>query len=132
VATILVHLKVREGQEANFETIAKQLYDDTHRLEAGCRRYEYWRCAEERRYYALLSFDDFTAFIEHQASDHHEAPDYDAMIEDINLEWIDPIQGASDLAATATQEMPADASELMKSHAVTFAAQLQDWWSKFR
>jgi quinol monooxygenase YgiN len=130
LATLLVHLKVREGQEQEFETMAKDLYRATHELEPGCRRYEYFRGAEPRRYYCLLSFDDFVAFIEHQASDHHEAPDYEAILEDVRIEWVDPVQGAAPLVPTASQEMPASASDLMKTYSETFAAQTQEWWSK--
>jgi quinol monooxygenase YgiN len=132
MATLLVHLKAREGQEENFERSSRQLYEATHRLEKGCRRYEFWRGAEPRRYYCLLSFDDFVAFIEHQTSEHHEEPDYDTMLEEVHIEWVDPVQGASDLVPTESRPMPEGASELMKTYSGQFAAEIQDWWSKFR
>ena len=50
------------------------------------------------------------------------------MIEEMDLEWIDPIQGASDLAATDSQEMPDDASDLMRQYAENMPVDMQDWW----
>jgi quinol monooxygenase YgiN len=132
LATLLVHIGIREGQEGAFEAAARELYEQTHALEPRCRRYEYWRGAEPRHYYALLSFDDFVAFIEHQVSDHHEAPDYEAMIEDIRLEWVDPVQGASELVPTDTKPMPGNASDKMKTYAEQYVADVQDWWQKHR
>ena len=73
MATILAHIHVHEGKEAAFEALAAQLHRDTHRLETGVRRYEYWRGAERGLYYGLLAFDDFHAFLRHQTSEHHEA-----------------------------------------------------------
>jgi quinol monooxygenase YgiN len=132
LATLLVHLEARKGQEAAFEATARELYEKTHALEPGCRRYEYWRGAEPGHYYALLSFDDFRAFIEHQSSDHHEAPDYGAMLEEVRLEWVDPVQGACELVPTNNQAMPDSASDLMKTYAQQYVADVQDWWAKQR
>ena len=50
-------------------------------------------------------------FMVHQTSDHHEAPDFPALLEEIHLEWLDPVQGASDLAPSNPQTVPADASD---------------------
>lgn len=132
MATILAHIKIFAGREQQFEDIIKPLYEATHRLEPDCRRYEYWRGAEPGRYYCLLSFRDFTAFMEHQASDHHEAPDFPALLEEIRLEWLDPIQGASDLVTTRPQALPDDASALMKEYAKSHEVQVQDWWLPLR
>ena len=81
MATILAHIKVAAGNEREFEAVIRPLYEATHRLEPDCRRYEYWRGAEPGTYYCLLSFRDFRAFMTHQASEHHEAPDFPRLIE---------------------------------------------------
>jgi quinol monooxygenase YgiN len=134
MATILAHIKVRPGAEARFEQTARRLHDDTHANETDVRRYEYWRGADERTYWSLLSFDTFADFIVHQTSDHHEtaSPLLGDVIESLRLEWVDPIQGASPLAPTQPQSMPADASELTQRYAVRFAPQIADWWLALR
>lgn len=132
MATILARLKIHPGKEAEFERIIRPLYEATHRLEPACRRYEYWRGTEPGRYYCLLSFDDFMGFMVHQTSDHHEAPDFPALLAEIELEWLDPVQGASDLNPSNPQDIPADASELMKMYARNHAFTVPDWWKKLR
>jgi quinol monooxygenase YgiN len=134
MATILAHLRVKPGAEARFEAIARQLYAETHAHEAGVRRYEYWRGADERTYYTLLSFDDVNAFIDHQVSDHHEsaAPQLGEVLESIRLEWLDPIEHASPLGPTVAQDPPPDASETFARAHARYAARIADWWSGLR
>ncbi len=128
MATILAHIHVQQGKATDFEETISTLYEATHRLEPQCRRYEYWRGAEPNLYYCLLSFDDFVAFLEHQTSDHHEAPEFGAMIESLKLEWVDPVQSASELAPTKSQQLPDNANQLMTEYAKKFAVEMQAWW----
>ena len=134
MATILAHITVRPGAEVRFEAVARELHAQTHAHEADVRRYEYWRGADERTYYSLLSFDTFLDFLAHQTSDHHESasPQLGDVIESLRLEWVDPIAGASPLTPTDTQAVPDDASELMRRYASRFAAQVADWWLPLR
>ncbi len=134
VATILAHITVREGTEARFEAIAKELFVSTHSTEIGVRAYDYWRSAEPRAYYSLLSFDNFPAFIAHQTSGHHEtaSPVLGAIIEAIHLEWVDPIAGASRFVPTEATPLPDDADDLSIRYAKRFAAQIADWWLALR
>ena len=129
MATILAHIRVVPGGEARFEAIARELYRATQQ-EPRCRRYEYWRGAEPRLYYSLLAFDDFNAFLEHQTSDHHEdaSPRLGELIEDIRLEWVDPVDEASDLPPTEFQPLPGDANDLTRRYAHLFAPKIQPWW----
>jgi len=132
LATILAHIKVYDGKETQFEETIKGLHEATHRLEPHCRRYEYWRGAKPNFYYCLLSFDDFLSFLAHQTSDHHEAPDFGSLLENIKLEWVDPVQGASDLTSTEPQDVPADADKLTRAYAESHAMTPQEWWAKLR
>lgn len=134
MATILAHLRIRSGAEERFEAIARRLYAATHDHETGVRHYQYWRGSEPRTYYTLLAFDDFQTFITHQTSDHHEAasPDLGAVIESLRLEWVDPIDGASDLPPTEHQPAPEGAADLVVAHTDRFAAQVAEWWSTLR
>ncbi len=130
MATILAHITVRPGTEAEFEALARTLYERTHATETRVRHYEYWRGAEPRMYYTLLSFDDHSAFIAHQTSEHHEtaSPELGRMIESLRLEWVDPVPGASALPPTQMQAAPPGADALMMAYTDRFAAVIADWW----
>lgn len=131
MATLLAHITVRPGAEADFEAVARTLYEGTHSTETGVRHYEYWRGAEPRTYYTLLSFDDHRAFIAHQTSDHHEeaSPVLGALIESLRLEWVDPVPGASARSPTRMQDAPPEADDLTLAYTDRFAAVLADWWT---
>ena len=134
MATLLAHITVRPGCEAQFEEVARNLYVATHAAEIGVRRYEYWRGAEERMFYTLLSFDDHQAFIAHQTSDHHEtaSPKIGELVESIRLEWVDPIDGASPLGATEMLPAPPDADDLTLTYTDRYAARIAAWWLPLR
>lgn len=134
MATILAHIRIKPGDEARFEEIARELHAATHSSETGVRRYEYWRGSEPATYYTLLSFDDFQTFITHQTSPHHEAaaPDIGAVVESLRLEWVDPVAGASDLPPTEHQPAPAGADALAVDYTDRYAAQVADWWLAMR
>lgn len=130
MATLLAHIVVRPGAEADFEAVARTLYERTHTTETGVSHYEYWRGGEPRTYYTLLSFDDHRAFIAHQTSDHHEAasPLLGGLIESLRLEWVDPVPGASPLPTTQMQDPLPGADELVIAYTARFAAVVPEWW----
>ncbi|WP_040493604.1 putative quinol monooxygenase [Ilumatobacter nonamiensis] len=130
MATLLAHITVKPGCEDAFEQIARTLYERTHADETDVRRYEYWRGADPQTYYTLLSFDDHRAFIVHQVSDHHEeaSPAIGQVVENIHLEWVDPIVGASPLVPTDMQPAPEGASDLAVTYTDRYAASVADWW----
>ena len=132
MATLLAHIEVKPGREAEFEAIAADLYRDTHASEPACLRYEYWRGAEPGHYYSLLSFEDFHAFLRHQGSDHHEEASrrIGEVCARVRLEWVDPIPDASALPATEMQELPAGADETTARHHRWYAAVVQPWWPR--
>lgn len=134
MSTILAHITIRSGKEAEFEALARELYEASHATETGLRYYEYWRAAADRTYYALLAFDDHRTFIRHQTSDHHESasPRLGPMIESIRLEYVDPVAGASPLPATEHQDAPDGADALTVDYTERYAAAVADWWSALR
>ena len=134
MATILAHITIKEGKEAAFEDLAKELYRESHETETGLLRYEYWRGADPGTYYTLLAFDDHRTFIVHQTSDHHEtaAPVLGQVIEKIRLEFVDPIGGASPLPPTEHQDPPEEADDLTVTYTDRFAARVADWWHALR
>ena len=133
MATILAHIHIHPGKESEFENLIRELHEATT-SEEGKRHYEYWRSATAGMYYCLLAFDDFHAFLTHQTSAHHEAasPILGQLIADMNLEWVDPVQGASDLPPTNMQALPANADELTTQYHQLFAATVQEWWQQLR
>ncbi|NQY55098.1 MAG: antibiotic biosynthesis monooxygenase [Ilumatobacteraceae bacterium] len=130
MATLLAHVTVRPGAEARFEEIARELWERTHADEPAVRHYEYWRGSDSRTYYTLVSYPDHRSFISHQASDHHESAVHQLgdVVEHIRLEWLDPVEGASDLPPTAMQSAPPDADDLVRSHTDRYAAVIAAWW----
>jgi quinol monooxygenase YgiN len=134
VATILAHIRVHPGREAEFERVASELWQRTHTDESHVRRYEYWRGAEPSTYYSLLAFDDFRGFLEHQTSPHHEtnAPKLSDLVAELRLEWVDPLASASDLPSTEQQPLRPDASPLERTYHERYAAEVQDWWRPLR
>jgi quinol monooxygenase YgiN len=112
--------------------MAAELHRETWAHDTGCLRYEYWRGADRRLYYSLLSFEDHAAFLRHQTSEHHEAasPRIGALCETLKLEWVDPLPDASPLPATEMQPLPDDADEKTALYHGIFAATVQDWWPR--
>lgn len=134
MATLLVHITVKEGSESAFEGIARDLFSASHSKEPGLVRYEYWRGTEPRSYYAHLSFRDFSAFIAHQTSDHHESssPEISRVVESVRLEWVDPISGASPLGSTVAQDLSDSGDALTRRYARVFEARIASWWLPLR
>jgi quinol monooxygenase YgiN len=134
MATLLAHITVRPGAEADFEAVARTLYERTHGTETDVVRYEYWRGRDPRTYYSLLSFNDHRGFIAHQTSDHHESasPELGRLIETLTLEWVDPVQGASELVPTEMQPAPDGADDLTVAYTERYAALVAPWWQPLR
>lgn len=132
MATLLAQIQVKAGREAEFEEIAAELHRTTHAKEPGCLRYEYWRGTEPGKYYSLLSFEDFHAFLRHQVSDHHEeaSPRIGEVCEAVQLEWVDPVAESSPLPATAMQDLPEGADEKTRLYHKVFAASVEEWWPR--
>jgi len=132
MATLLAHIRVKEGREAEFEAVAAELHGHTHEQETGVLRYEYWRGAERGLYYSLLSFADFNAFLRHQVSDHHESAGakIGELCADVKLEWVDPVGDASPLPPTRMQDLPPEADEKTTLYHDVFGATIQEWWPR--
>jgi quinol monooxygenase YgiN len=130
MATLLAHITIKPGTEAQWEDIMRSMVHETFETEDGVLRYEYWKGQEERRYYCLLSFKDKWAFYHHQMSDHHESHDFASVLEDIQLEYVDPVEGAGGgLPPTLDPPLPADASEEQKTAQERFPLAIPSWWS---
>ena len=135
MSTLLAHIKIVKGKEKFFEELSKELFEKTHLNEDKVIHYEYWRGREEGYYYALLAYPTYLDFLlTHQISNHHEdaAARYEGIIEDIDLEWLDPVDGASKLGPTEIQPVPHDAPDLAKHYDVDHAVVLQNWWELLR
>ena len=69
-----------------------------------------------------------------QISDHHEeaTPPLMEVIEDEQLEWVDPVQGASPLPPTNPQELPEDAPDIAKTYDEILRIVAPNWWNELR
>ncbi|NUA30616.1 putative quinol monooxygenase [Cupriavidus basilensis] len=67
---IVAKIKVKEGQEANFEALAAGLVAESRR-EAGCLSYDLWRSDEAREYVFIERYTDDAAVQAHVKSDHY-------------------------------------------------------------
>lgn len=135
MTTILAHVLVKDGKEADFEELGTMLYAETLAHEPRCRRYEYWRGNAPRTYYVLLSFDDFDGFMTHQVADYHDTAGaaLGECFEAFRLEYVDPIQGASPLAPGQTSSpAPEGASDLWKTYVENHSEPQPEWWSTRR
>ena len=54
------------------------------------------------------------------------------VIEDEQLEWVDPVQGASPLPPTNPQELPEDAPDIAKTYDEILRIVAPNWWNELR
>jgi quinol monooxygenase YgiN len=132
MATLLCHIEINPGKEDEFEAVMKEMYRRTHSEEPNCVRYEYFRGARPNMYYSLLSFTNRFAFLQHQASDYHEGFDFASMIKNLEMEWVDPVTGASPLIPTESGELPQSAGEDIRAAAEIYQIEVQPWWHPHR
>jgi quinol monooxygenase YgiN len=134
MSSLLAKIQIHPGRESDFEELMAYMYSQTHETEEGVLRYEYWRGREPGFYYCLLSFRDAATFWRHQASDHHEGQmqRFTECIAALDLEIIDPVQGASPLPPTLDAAAPADASPAEQEQAQRFPVATAQWWKALR
>ncbi len=128
MTTILAHIEIKTGMEKKFESIMKDMVEKTLADETGVLRYEYFKGQKPNFYYCLLSFEDKWAFYQHQNSDHHEGHDFAAVLENIELEYLDPVEGASPLPHTLDPPLTDEMSEGMKKAQKLYPSQIAGWW----
>ena len=129
MATLLAHIEINPGKEDKWEAIMADMVRQTFEQEDEVLRYEYYKGQKPNFYYCLLSFTDKWAFYLHQGSDYHEGHDFADVIASIELEYLDPVQGASGLPATGNPPLPEDASEQLRQIEATFPIAIADWWA---
>ena len=92
MTTLLAHIEIKPGREAQFEDIMKDMVQKTLSEEDGVLRYEYFKGQQDNFYYCLLAFRDKWAFYAHQNSPYHEGHDFGAVLQSIRLEYLDPVK----------------------------------------
>ncbi|MFT5209106.1 MAG: quinol monooxygenase YgiN [Flavobacterium sp.] len=130
MTTILAHIQIRPGKESVFEAIMQDMVKHTFAAENGVLRYEYFKGQRSNFYYCLLSFKDKWAFYRHQNSDHHEKYDFNEVIEEIKLEYLDPVEGASPLPHTHDPVLTDSMEDGMRRAQKMYPTQLATWWTK--
>jgi len=134
MSTLLAKIQIHPGKESEFEDVMVYMYRQTHDIEDGVLRYEYWRGSTPGFYYCLLSFRDAAAFWRHQASDHHEGEmqRFAQCIAALDLEVIDPVAQASPLPPTLPGELPASEPQAVRDQALRFPITEAPWWRERR
>lgn len=128
MATLMVRLKVKPGQEERFENMITTLVDNTLSKESEVIRYEYWKGQEPLTWYAFLSFTGKTGFFTHQDADYHRNQPYDECIESMQMEWLDPVDGASPLPRTQNPPLPAGTRPEIAEWEHRSPIQIAAWW----
>lgn len=130
MVTLLSIHTVSPGREQDYETLQRRLWLLTHAREPGVVRYEHFRGTRERQYCSILAFRDLDAFLAHQVADYHDAVDWDGLFEDLQLQWLDPLPGASDLAPTVIPPLAADVDALRRRYAGMLPPARPAWWGR--
>jgi quinol monooxygenase YgiN len=128
MATLMVRLKVRPGREEQFEAMIAELVDNTLTHESDVIRYEYWKGQEPLTWYAFLSFTGKVGFFTHQDADYHRNQPYDDNIESMQMEWLDPVEGASPLPRTLNPPLPQDTLARIAEWEDRSPIQPAAWW----
>jgi len=129
MATILAHIEIKPGTESEWEAIMADMVSQTFAHEERVLRYEYFKGQRPLHYYCLLSFEDKWAFYLHQASDYHEGHDFESVLANVELEYLDPVKGASDLPPTLNPPLPDDATDAQRATEAAFPILIPAWWS---
>lgn len=126
MATLLTQYTIAEGFVEKFEASQRMMYRETLQGD-HVRLYQTFRSMEPREYFTLMSFDSYVDFIAHISSDHHEEQNALTMIEAIHFHWLEPLEGASDLAATIAQDIP-EPTPLQEKYLAMFRIERAAWW----
>lgn len=129
MTTLLAKIKIREGGETQWESAIAQLVEKTMATETEVIRYEYWKAQAPNTWYALLAFTDKDAFYTHQDADYHRDGGYGELIEDITLEFVDPVATASPLPRTVNTPLPENAPPNITEWEEISPVEEADWWS---
>lgn len=71
---VVATLKVKDGSEAAFETVFRELVKGVHENEPGCKLYELFRVSGQKGVYVVQEqYDDVEAQKAHRASAHFKA-----------------------------------------------------------
>ncbi len=128
MTTLMVRLLVKPGMEARFESMITELVEQTLANETEVIRYEYWKGQAPRSWYAFLSFTSKAAFFVHQDADYHRNQPYDECVESMQLEWLDPVTGASPLPRTQNPSLAANTPSNIAEWEQRSPIQLAAWW----
>ena len=113
MATLLVHIRVRPGMEARFERVVAGLYRQTPRGRVGGPALRVLpRQPSRRRTTASCRSTTTTASspTSRATTTKRPARELRELTEEMRLEWVDPLQQASPLAADRPATAASDAS----------------------
>jgi quinol monooxygenase YgiN len=71
--TVIATLRVKEGQELEFEALAKEMVKAVNENEEGCLYYQAHRTEEPQSYIFIERYKDEAAAEAHRGSDHYRS-----------------------------------------------------------
>lgn len=127
---VLATVTVRSGRDADFEALARQIWAATHALETGVHRYEYSRAEQQGVYFVSMLFDDYEAFLVHQASPHHTdlAGQMRDIYERIDLQFTQPLDGGFGVPDHGAPTGVTISAELQAKYRERYPEPHPDWW----
>lgn len=127
---VLATVTVRHGREADFEALACEIWAATHALETGVHRYEYSRAEQSGTYYVSMLFDDYEAFLVHQASPHHTdlAGRMRDIYERIDLQFTQPVEGGFGVPTPRAPHGVSISAELQAKYRERYPEPHPAWW----
>ena len=129
MTTIIAHITIKEGSEAQFDSIMEDVVARSRAEASGVLRYEYFKGQATNFYYCLRCFSDKWAFYDHQSSDHHEGHDFGAVVDHIHLEDVDPVSNANPLPKTVDAPLESHHDERLRRAAALYPLTIAGWWA---
>lgn len=127
---VLATVTVRAGCEEAFESLARQIWAASHSCEPGLRRYEYSRAEQPGVYFVSMLFDDYEAFLVHQASPHHTdlAGQMRDIYEGIDLRFTQPLEGGFGVPEGGATSTARISDELRAKYRERYPEPHPTWW----
>ncbi len=129
--TLLSIQTVASGRESDYVAIQQKLWRLTHERESETVvRYEHYRGTKTNQFVSLLTFRSFEAFLEHQVAPYHDDVDWEGLFVEHEMQWLDPLPGANDLASTLLPMVPPDLAPEKRVYAEMLPSERPAWWGE--
>lgn len=126
--TLLSIQTVAPGREADYVAIQQRLAELTRAHEPHVIRYEHYRGTRPGQFISFLTFPSLDDFLAHQVADYHDDVNWEGLFIEHEMQWLDPLPGANDLAQSEIPPLPADLDPARRAYAEMLPAARPAWW----